>query len=138
MERCEYLYCVRLRDGANGLGLTVYRRTVLVMWPAWAHFDLVHGSEGFTYACQRIRDSKSSQPTTEETELTEIVLVRANATTSGAVVESVCRAALRWGDLSLWFRAIKACDAERSIAALGEKHIYLAVAVFGFSEVKPW
>ncbi|KAL1951365.1 hypothetical protein VTO73DRAFT_514 [Trametes versicolor] len=114
-----------------------YRRTVLVMWPAWAHFDLIHGSEGFTYACQRIRDSKSSQPTTEETELTEIILVRANATKSGAIVESVCRAALRWKDLSLWFRAIKACDAERSISALGEKHIYLAVDAFGFAEVKP-
>lgn len=123
---------------AADIDSTVYRRTVLVMWPSWAHFDIMHGSEGFTYACQKIRESKTLQPTPEETEMTEIILVRANSTTCGAVVDSVCRAALRWKDLSLWFRAVKACDAERSIVALGENHVYLAVAAFGFSEVKPW
>lgn len=109
------------------------------MWPSWAHFDVVHGSEGFSYACGTIQHSTSPKPTQEETELTEIILARASPSKSAAVVRSVCFAAIRWKDLSLWLRAVKgACDAEQSTNALGEDHIHLAINAFGFTKVKPW
>lgn len=108
------------------------------MWPSWAHFDVVHGSEGFSYACETVQHSTSPKPTGEETELTEIILARASTSQSTAVVNSVCCAAIRWKDLSLWLRAVKACDAERSINALEEEHIYRAVTAFGFAKMKPW
>ncbi|KAH9849223.1 hypothetical protein C2E23DRAFT_888412 [Lenzites betulinus] len=115
----------------------IYRRTVLVMWPAWAHLDIISGSEGIAYACQKLRESNSPLPTTEETELTEVILIRAGVEHSASVVNSVCLAAIRWKDLTLWFRAVKACDAERSVRTIGEEHLFLAIYSFGFSDVKP-
>lgn len=111
----------------------VYRRTVLIMWPSWAHFDVVHGSEGFSYACKAIRQSTSQKPTAEETELTEIILARATASQSVEVVQSVCHAAIRWKDVSLWSRAVKVCEADRSIGTLNEDHVYQAISAFGFA-----
>ncbi|KAL7285084.1 hypothetical protein ACG7TL_000176 [Trametes sanguinea] len=36
-------------------------------------------------------------------------------------------AAIAWGDLSLWLRAVKSCDAERSIAALQDRNVLEAL-----------
>ncbi|PIL31359.1 hypothetical protein GSI_06058 [Ganoderma sinense ZZ0214-1] len=114
-----------------------YRRTVLVLWPKWAHFDLVHGSEAFSFACEELRASTSQEATEDEVELVEIILARSTASKAKDVVSSVCRVALTWKDFSLWFRAVRACDAEKSIGALQVDNILRAVATFGFDEVQP-
>ncbi|KAJ8455552.1 hypothetical protein ONZ51_g12411 [Trametes cubensis] len=114
-----------------------YRRTVLVMWPSWAHFDMIHGSNGLSYACQKIRASTSSHPTAEEKELVDIILARAGPSHCAAVVSSLCHTALVWRDLSLWTRAVKKCNAERSVTTLQEGNILKAVKTFGFSSIQP-
>ncbi|EIW64174.1 uncharacterized protein TRAVEDRAFT_68036 [Trametes versicolor FP-101664 SS1] len=116
-----------------------YLRTVLIMWPAWAHIDILYGSGpgGLSDACETIQQSTTRKPTEEETELASMILARATPSDSAAVVKGVCFAAIRWKDLSLWLRAVKACDAERSIKILGEDHIYSAIAAFDFAKVRP-
>ena len=115
-----------------------YRRTVLVIWPKWANFDLIHGPKAFSVACDQLRASTSQEPTEEEAELTDIVLARSNASRAKDVVSSVCHVALAWKDFSLWFRAVRACDAEKSLDTLQVNNILQAVATFGFDEVQPW
>ncbi|RDX51144.1 hypothetical protein OH76DRAFT_1401917 [Lentinus brumalis] len=115
-----------------------YRRTVLVIWPQWANFDIMHGANGLSYACDKLRTSTSLQPTPEESELANLVLTRASASHCTAIITSLCRVALTWRNLSLWKQAVHRCDATRSIAAFGGgSHIHRAVATFGFQEVKP-
>ncbi|KAI9060522.1 hypothetical protein FKP32DRAFT_1595275 [Trametes sanguinea] len=113
-----------------------YRRTVLVIWPPWANFDMVHGANGFDYACRRISASTSTQPTAEELELAEIILTRATLSQAAAVISSVCRAAITWGDVTLWLRAVLTCDAERSIATLQDRNILDALKKFGFAKIR--
>ncbi|KAI1793099.1 hypothetical protein LXA43DRAFT_1002796 [Ganoderma leucocontextum] len=114
-----------------------YRRTVLVIWPESAHFDLLHGSKAFAFACAQLSASTSQDPTEEEAELANIVLARSNASRAKDVVSSVCRVALTWKDFSLWFRGVRACDAETSIGTLQADNILRAVATFGFDEIQP-
>ncbi|OSD00799.1 hypothetical protein PYCCODRAFT_1469016 [Trametes coccinea BRFM310] len=45
-------------------------------------------------------------------------------------------AAIAWGDLSLWLRAVKSCDAERSIAALQDRNVLEALKKFGFPAIR--
>ena len=77
-------------------------------------------------------------PTEEETELANIVLSSATASQCKSVMDSVCRVALTWQDLSLWFRGVKAADAERSIATMHEDNIFKALAIFGAQQILPW
>ncbi|KAI0714887.1 hypothetical protein C8Q76DRAFT_784084 [Earliella scabrosa] len=113
-----------------------YRRTVLVVWPSWSHFDIIHGEEGFAYACRKIAQFTSGKPTSEELELVDIALSRATQYECNEVVNSVCRAASSWGDLDIWIRAVKACDADRDIKTLREENILRAVEAFGFYSVE--
>ena len=108
------------------------------MWPQWAQFDLVHGANGFAYACKKLATSITSVATQEEAELARIILARASPSQSKAVVKSVCHVALAWKDLPLWFEAVQACDAERSLAALREDNIYRALETFGTQEILSW
>ncbi|RPD82298.1 hypothetical protein L226DRAFT_22082 [Lentinus tigrinus ALCF2SS1-7] len=114
----------------------VFRRTVAVVWPQWAEFELVHGPYGFLDACKRLRACNNTQPTAEDSELVEGILARTDESTNEAVMESVCRVALLWDDFPLWLRTVKACDAEQSISAMGEENIYRTVSVFGFQQVR--
>ncbi|KAI0720050.1 hypothetical protein C8T65DRAFT_568354, partial [Cerioporus squamosus] len=118
------------------LGAAVFYRTVAVVWPQWAEFELVYGPSGFLDACKRLRACDTTQPTAEDVELVEAILARTESSTSDAVMSSVCRVAVMWGDLPLWLRVVKACDAERSIAAMEEENIYRAVSAFGFQQVQ--
>ncbi|RPD82293.1 hypothetical protein L226DRAFT_497438 [Lentinus tigrinus ALCF2SS1-7] len=116
-----------------------YRRTVLVIWPRWANFDIIHGVNGLSYACEKLRTSTTLQATSDESELANLVLTRASASHCTAIVSSLCRVALTWKDLSLWKQAVDHCDATRSIAAFGgDRHIRRAVATFGFQEIRPF
>lgn len=98
----------------------------------------MHGSNGFSYACEKLRASTSFQSTSEESELAGIVLARASPSQSAAIVSSLCRVALTWKDYGLWKQAVTRCDAIRSLAAFGgENHLRRAVTTFGFQGVKP-
>ena len=109
-----------------------------MVWPPWANYNIIHGANGFSYACEKLRASTTSERPEAESELVQIILTRASASQSVAVVSSLCRVAVTWNDLSLWLRALKACDAERSIAALGgENRIYQAISRWGFESIKP-
>lgn len=110
---------------------------MLVLWPPWAHVDLLHGSEALTYACSQLQDSNNTRPTGHETDLVNIVLARAKPSDAASVVTSVCRVAIAWDDLDLWNRAVKVTNAERSIAALQEPNILSALKKFGFNKMKP-
>ncbi|KAH9897752.1 hypothetical protein C8Q73DRAFT_370472 [Cubamyces lactineus] len=114
-----------------------YRRTVLVMWPSWAHFDMVHGSNGLSYACQKIRESTSLRPSVEEMDLVEIILARAGPSHCATVISSLCHVAVIWKDFPVWARAVKVCDAERSINSLQEENVFKALSVFGFQNIRP-
>ncbi|GBE89811.1 hypothetical protein SCP_1701360 [Sparassis crispa] len=122
-----------LGNGAGSLERW-YRRTVLVIWPHWANNDILYDGD-LTDACDILHGTDSRKPTREETELTDYVL--RNATMDkGAVTESVCHAAVVWRDVSIWVRAVKACDAESSISALGDENVFHAVLTFGLDEIK--
>ena len=108
------------------------------MWPQWAHSDIIHGADGFAYACKKLEASVTSVATHEEAKLARIVLARASQFQSTAVVSSVCRVALAWKDLPLWFEAVKVCDAERSLETLEEGNIYRALETFGTEKILPW
>lgn len=96
----------------------------------------MHGVEGFKYACDKIRTTTSLVPTAEEKELVDYILRSASAASSSDVIKSVCSAATVWKDLSLWVRAVKACDGERSLVILGEENISKALAAFAFEDVR--
>lgn len=139
LERSENVFCATVRVILM-LSHSAYLRTVLIMWPAWAHIDILYGSGpgGLSDACETIQQSTTRKPTDEETELASMILARATPADSAAVVKGVCFAAIRWKDLSLWLRAVEACDAERSIKTLGEDLIYNAISAFEFAKVRPW
>ncbi len=54
--------------------LIVYRRMVLVIWPPFAHFDIIHRGRGSEYACEKVRASTGTRPTQEELEIVDIIL----------------------------------------------------------------
>lgn len=116
---------------------TGYRRTALVIWPDSSHFDIMHGADGFKYACEKIRTTTSAAPTAEESDLADYILRNTLASNHGDAIKSVCFAACIWQDLSLWVRAVKAGDAERGIAILGEDNINKALSTFGFEDLCP-
>ncbi|PIL31358.1 hypothetical protein GSI_06057 [Ganoderma sinense ZZ0214-1] len=111
-----------------------YRRTVLVIWPPFAHFDIIHGGRGLEYACEKVRASTGPRPTQEELELVNLILSRYRGRTT-EIVSSVCRAAFQWRDVALWARAVQTCSL--SVAALKDDHIYEVVATFGFALLHP-
>ncbi|KAL1938924.1 hypothetical protein VTO73DRAFT_11077 [Trametes versicolor] len=112
------------------------RHLLLVIWPSWADFDVDQGRKAFPEACARLRASASLRPSREEEELVDLVVARATPESSSEVVDSVCRTARTWKDLNIWLSAVKACDADRSIATLDRENICGAVDVFGFEAVR--
>lgn len=110
---------------------------MLVLWPPWAHFDIIHGAEGFAYACAQLQKSNTTKPTGDEQSLTDVIMARAKPSDSANVVSSICRVAIQWNDLDLWNRAVVACEAERSIDTLKEENALLALKKFGFKDIHP-
>ncbi|KAH9936700.1 hypothetical protein B0H21DRAFT_758571 [Amylocystis lapponica] len=114
-----------------------YRRTALVIWPEWNNLDNVYGLSSCRRACEQLRTTTSLAPTPRDIELVEYVIRDASLQTrEKLVMQSVCSAACTWKDFSIWMRAVDACDAQRSISALGEENIQSAVSTFGFSSLK--
>ncbi|KAI0720055.1 hypothetical protein C8T65DRAFT_736222 [Cerioporus squamosus] len=104
-----------------------YRRTALVIWPSWSHFDIVHGENGLEYACKRLGSSTSPKSTREERELAEIVVSQAKPLNCERVMKTAGKAARTWRDLTLWLRLVKACDADSGMRYLGEKNVLGAI-----------
>ncbi|KAI0717694.1 hypothetical protein C8T65DRAFT_804649 [Cerioporus squamosus] len=112
------------------------RSFVLVMWPSWADFDLVHGQRAFSAACHQLRPSTGDHPTAEQQELVDLILAHASPSSRPQVIDSVCRAACAWHDKSLWDRALDACSADADVESLGFENICLAVKAFGFANIQ--
>lgn len=112
--------------------LAVYRRTVLIIWPPFAHFDIIHGGRGLKYACEKVCASTGTRPTQEEHELVDIILSRYSGQRVDAV-STICRAALRWGDAAL-------CPEQSGRVMLPSQSsrmtTYEVIKVFGFAQVQ--
>ncbi|KAI0800543.1 hypothetical protein C8Q74DRAFT_1237196 [Fomes fomentarius] len=121
-----------LDDEYDGISVRSYFRTVIVLFPHWARFELIDGPDGFTDACNRLRARNATEPSPKDLKLVEDILARAGPLHCEMIVSCVCSVAIMWNDLSLWLRTVKLCDAEQSLLALGEDNIYSAVARFGF------
>ncbi|KAH9950171.1 hypothetical protein B0H21DRAFT_831190 [Amylocystis lapponica] len=125
LESCKHYEqeCMDRSDDSIDASLSLgrsYRRTVLVIWPDANNHDMMSGAEGFHYACKKIRTTTSMKPTPDETKLMDYILSETSASSCSEAMRSICFAACVWQDLSVWIRAIKACDAERGISVLGE------------------
>lgn len=114
-----------------------YFRTVIVLFPHWARFELTDGPGGFTDACRRLR-ACNTEPSPTDSKLVEDILARAGPLHCEMILSCVCHVAIVWNNLLLWLRTVKLCDAEQSLFALGEDNIYSAVARFGFPPVQHW
>ena len=99
---------------------------------------MVHGPKAFAYACKQLRSSTSLEITPQDSDLAQAILARASPAKSAEVIETVCTVAMRWNNITLWSRALKSCDAERSIETLGgEQHVYQALTQWSFRKVRP-
>lgn len=78
------------------------------------------------------------RPSAEQQELVDLILARANPNPSSRaqVVNSVCRAACAWHDVSLWGRALDACGAGATVESGGFDEFCDAVKAFGFVNVQ--
>ncbi|KAI0756099.1 hypothetical protein C8Q80DRAFT_1264201 [Daedaleopsis nitida] len=116
----------------------VYHRNVVVLWPEWADFEVVNGPNAIQDACERLRAHEGSNPAPEDTQLVENVLANATAPHYEAILTSACRVALMWNNFELWLRTVQACNAARSISAVGTANVQMAVGTFGFQQMQPY
>lgn len=107
-----------------------------MVWPSWSYFDILHGAKGLEYAFRRLGNSTSSKPTREERELADVVVFRAGPSNRDRVLKTAGKAARTWGDLALWQRVVKACDADSGVRYLGEENVLGAIESFGFEAVR--
>lgn len=97
---------------------------------------MAQGSKAFAEACERLRTTDHVHPTADEQELVDLVLAYATAESVVDVRDSACRVACLWRSLDIWVRAVKACDASRSIGTLGSDNSHNALKVFGFEAIQ--
>ena len=116
--------------------LVVFHRKVTVLFPRWARLDSAYGTHNIRDAYEQLLTCDTSEPTPVYLELVEHIL--SCPSKSAPYVEAVYRAALLWKDVSLWLRAVKACDAERAVWALGKDNVDNALKRFGFDPLRPW
>ena len=103
------------------------------MWPEWAHFEV---ASGLVEGCDSLQRDTGTKPAAVDRELIENLLARADSPQRDMVLSSVCHAAIVWKDLSLWLRAVKTCDAERSVSSLGIDNTREALNTFGLEGVQ--
>ncbi|KAI1793097.1 hypothetical protein LXA43DRAFT_281235 [Ganoderma leucocontextum] len=119
-----------------------YHRTVLVIWPPWAHYDIVYGEEGLSRACNELTSSTTMSPTSEENQLVQFVLSRlegdCSADDMNQAMSSVSSIACNWKDLALWTKSMVRGSRLSLSSSLVEGSIHTAVQTFGFNAVEPW
>lgn len=67
-----------------------------------------------------------------------MILSRTDVAQNADVAKTLCHAAILWGDVDLWLRAVRACEADRGISELGSDNVVVAIGEFGFDAIKEW
>ncbi|KAH9947894.1 hypothetical protein B0H21DRAFT_851760 [Amylocystis lapponica] len=116
-----------------------WSRAALVLWPERCNLLVIYGtgSDGLEAACEKIRTTDSSEPTPQDAALITHILRYARKPDYATVLSSLCSAACAWKNLDVWIRAVKACDACRNLASLGEGNIRKIILSFNFEAVQP-
>ena len=116
---------------------------MVVIWPLWAHYNIVYGDEALSRACKDLESSETTTPTSEEELLVQFILSRLDADDDDVdydeVLSSVPFAACRWKDLAMWTKTMDKCLPQAGISALFvEGSLNKAVETFGFPAIEPW
>lgn len=116
---------------------------MVVIWPPWAHYNIVYGEEALSRACKDLESSKTTTPTSEEELLVRFVLSRLGVDDDDVdyddVLNTMPLAACRWKDLAIWTKTMDKCLPEVGISAMFmEGSINTAVETFGFPAIEPW
>ncbi|KAI0714876.1 hypothetical protein C8Q76DRAFT_439528 [Earliella scabrosa] len=110
-------------------------RTVAVIWPHCNHLDVLHGHVTLPNLCSILKD-KYEFPTRKADKFADYITARARPSDSAIIVDGVCSLACTWKDAGLWLRAVRACDAERSLSELQEANAREAIRSFGLDMIK--
>lgn len=120
--------------------ISVYLRTVLVIWPSRSNLALVHGDNAFKYARERLGKSITTEPSDGERELVQLLLDRhgeADKTEWSDLALTICRTACRWKDPALWIKALKEGGIIGPLAITTiEGGVGDAVNTFGFDKIR--
>ncbi|KDQ15307.1 hypothetical protein BOTBODRAFT_174148 [Botryobasidium botryosum FD-172 SS1] len=115
-----------------------YTRSVLVIWPNLRDAEIAYGGKYLEHALESLRTVTSTKPSSEERRFIEDALASHHPDAGPAqVLQSVCTAACRWGDLELWHRAMRACGGCDNLERLGLDCIMNAIAKFGYDDLLP-
>ncbi|KAI0080855.1 hypothetical protein K474DRAFT_1636833 [Panus rudis PR-1116 ss-1] len=115
-----------------------YRRTVLVIWPDWANFDLRYSGANFVKACQTLDrlSTVDHVPSPRDVSLAHMVLSRLN-TAPKIVTPAIMRIASAWGDYGLWTNAVAKAMTAGHCEHVQLKDFFLGIRKFGFNSIKP-
>lgn len=107
---------------------TVYRRTVLVIWPSTCHIGNGGGDRRAVFALDKL--AACEQPTADDEELFEYVL-ESQSLPRAKACETLCATARRWRRPDLWQTTLLVFGNGNS-----PDEMFAAVASFGFDAVK--
>lgn len=114
-----------------------YTRTVLVVWPTQNIFDAIHSTEDVKRVCEKLEKAGDSGPSERSVQLAEYVLSRIEES-PGKVFTTVCSAALRWKDNTLWCRAVDTHFCHNPASLLNPQDLEGAIETFGFHGAAKW
>lgn len=115
--------------------LSVYRRTVLLIWPDSENVSVVTSMGGTAAAIASLRANKSTTPSKHDLDLVDIALSSAAISTeTGRLVADL---AVRWQDPALWLRAVNSSRAGSNVSVFGATRLVAAYDKFAFPSVGP-
>ncbi|KAI0080852.1 hypothetical protein K474DRAFT_1704394 [Panus rudis PR-1116 ss-1] len=115
-----------------------YRRTVLVLWPQWADFDVRYAGSNFVKLCQTLDGMSTTDhmPTPRDVSLAQLVLSHLESD-SKTVTPSIMRIACAWGDYSLWTNVVAKAITAGHCDSVQLQDVFLGIQKFAFDSVKP-
>lgn len=114
---------------------SVYRRTVLLIWPDSQNVSVVTSMGGQAAAVASLRATKSVTPSKHDLDLVDVALAAAAHTAdAGRLVADL---AVRWQDPALWLRAVNSCRAGSDVSIFGAPRLVAAYDKFAFPSVGP-
>ncbi|KAF4607220.1 hypothetical protein EYR38_001280 [Pleurotus pulmonarius] len=112
-----------------------YRRTALVLYHESDELSLVvKGGGGAPYALARLKDSTSLQPSEDEKKLVDLILAIPYMSPDAA--RALASHALRWKDLEMFKKIVKARNADTGAGVLTTDQLVQAWRVFSFGAVQ--
>ncbi|KAK0489113.1 hypothetical protein IW261DRAFT_395208 [Armillaria novae-zelandiae] len=112
-----------------------YRRTVLMLM----HQDdapqvFLAAAGGINYGLQRLKDSTSETPTPDDLKIANLVIDRLNVQNKQSAI-SMSEYAIKWKDLEMWKRIVKAIAFDLSVYGLDG--LVNAWRTFTFEDIRP-